>query len=309
MSKKAQWTDEYLAYENIAKSNGLNIDNAMVNFICDVTTMNEQKIEVKVKTDKQNKIIEKLKDKNEFKLHIKEKYGSFYFSYYNELLEIIQPQFITRFLYLSCYMNYDNVLVINKITRHIPIYEEDLRSILKLGKTETYATKNTLVENGLLIINEDGTMSINSKYCKKGDIVKNNKSDKVRIFDCSVKELYEKATPKEHKKIALLFKLLPYINLRWNVICSNVEEELKERVSPYTMKDTMNLLGLTNITRFKNDLLSLTVGGEPVVMIILVRDKSTIVINPKVYYKGVNLNELKVIEDDIDMTVLKHINI
>ena len=54
-----------------------------------------------------------------------------------------------------------------------------------------------------------------------------------------------------------------------------------------------------NITRFRNDLLKLTVDGQPVVMIQLVLNKSRILINPKVYYKGTRLDEVKNIEDDI----------
>ena len=59
------------------------------------------------------------------------------------------------------------------------------------------------------------------------------------------------------------------------------------------------MLGVTNVTRFKNDLLKLTVNGQPVVMIQLVLNKSRILINPKVYYKGTRLDEVKNIEDDI----------
>ena len=48
-----------------------------------------------------------------------------------------------------------------------------------------------------------------------------------------------------------------------------------------------------------DDLLKLTVNGQPVVMIQLVLNKSRILINPKVYYKGTRLDEVKNIEDDI----------
>ena len=41
------------------------------------------------------------------------------------------------------------------------------------------------------------------------------------------------------------------------------------------------------------------VNGQPVVMIQLVLNKSRILINPKVYYKGTRLDEVKNIEDDI----------
>lgn len=291
-----EYTEKVEIYKNIIKNNGIVTEDGEVikphescldNIVMDLINIEE---------DKKNKTQEILKwkqERDEFKEEIINNCGHFYFNYYNRLLDKLKPQYLTRFLYLCCYLNYDNLLVINKTTRHIPIYDEELQGLLKLSKAETYNTRNALIEKELIIINEDKTISINNTYCKKGEIMKNNKTEKVRMFENGIKELYENSKPSEHKQLALLFEMLPYVNLRFNVICENPREEVEERIKPYSLKQLSVLLKQSNVTRFKKNLMSMSVNEEPVICINEIKNKKMITINPKVYYKGVNINELK----------------
>jgi len=301
-----EYTAKINDYVNIMKNNGLvTIDGELItpnikcleNIAMDFVNMEEQKKE------KTQEILQWQKEKTEFQEAILDGCGHFYFNFYNRLLDKLKPQHLTRFLYLSCYINYDNLLVINKTTRHIPIYEEDLQSILKLSRTEVYSTKIELIEKELLIINDDKTLSINPKYCKKGDIMKNKKIGKTRMFENGIKELYEKSKPTEHKQLALLFQLLPYLNFGYNVICKNedVTQEVLEHIHPYTLNEIADILGQTNITRFKKRLMDMTVNGESVVCINEIKNKKLITINPKVFYKGTRLEDLKYLQGLFNM--------
>ena len=64
--------------------------------------------------------------------------------------------------------------------------------------------------------------------------------------------------------------MLPYVNLKWNVICKDTTEELKENIKCYTLKELMQELGQTNITRFKNDLLIIIILILVYIIVILV---------------------------------------
>lgn len=254
---------------------------------------------IKDNQGKREKVKEYLEYKNKIKeVHseLKDLYGTFYFNFYKKLNNKLSSQFLTRGLYLCSYMDYDNRLVTRSFTnRKIPIYEKDLENILKLGRSETYKTKNILISSGLLISNEDKALSINPKLCKKG-ILENRKSEEIRMFDEAIKELYEKAKPKEHKKLSLLFDLLPMINFQFNIVCKNPDEEIMEYIKPYDLKELSNILGKTNITYFKNDLLKLTVNNEPVCCINETKFGKFITINPRVYYKGGELENIKYLE-------------
>ena len=301
--RKGQYTENVNNIKSVIKSNDIISkdgevidvhDSVFENISMDIANYMEHENEVKVATKEKQELMGKLNQDDEFKEYIKANYGSFYFYFYKRLLDKIEPQYLTR------YANYKNKLIENNKTRSIPIRENDLQYILKLGRAETYKTKTVLLNNKLISINND-VVEINSKYCKKGEIMKNKNIEKTRVFNNAIRELYENSLPREHKKLALLFQMLPYINLKWNIVCKDITEEIRENVEPYSIKELMLILNQTNVTRFKNDLLNLTVGGESVVLIQLASNNNCITINPKIYYKGTQLDDLKYIGDHIAM--------
>lgn len=281
-----EFTEKARTYENIARANGLEITKELKDTITDYLTYEKQKKSVKVD------ILDKVNSQNDFQLFIKENCGSFYFNFYKRLLDKIEPQYLTRFLYLCTYLDYEGRLVKRVGKTNVLLKESELQFILKLSRTETYNTKIVLINNNLIEV-KDNVIYINQEYCRKGDIMKNSKVQKVRMFNDGIRELYETSTKTEHKRLALLFQLLPYVNLRWNVICKNPKEEMLEEIKPYSIKELMLLLEQTNITRFKKNLLDLTVNGESVFMFNKKKKGDLLTVNPKVYYKGVNVNELK----------------
>ncbi|WP_195515725.1 hypothetical protein [Paraclostridium bifermentans] len=297
-----EFTEKVRIYENIAKANGVEITQEIANTICDYLTYEEQIEENKTINEEKERIKELLNNQSMLKRCIKERYGSFYFSYYNKMLNILKPQYLTRALYLCSYMNYDNLLIEGK-THHKPIYESDLIRIWNISRAEMFNTKKELIDLGILIVNENKTLSISENFCKKGELMKNIKDEKARIFNDAIREIYEKAKPSEHKKLALLYKMLPYINLKWNMVCSNIDEEIKDLVQPIDVKTLCKLLNQSNVTKLKKDLLSLTVNGRPVVLMASVMNKSIILINPAVYYKGTRLEDVDNIEEMINNIV------
>lgn len=286
-----EYTNKFETYKNIALHNGIKFDNkedeqALDNTIMDFINLEEQKKEKELENKRKQK--EYLDKNNKFKNCVKSNLGSFYFSYYNIIIDKLSPQNLTRFIYLCCFMNYKNQLVHNKHGRQIPIYENELEEVLKLKKTETYKTKTQLIEQGLLIVNpNDKSLMINDCYCIKGEPIKNPKKvERARLFEDGIKDIYLKSLPKEHKNLAILFRLLPYVNLRWNIVCKDVTEEIKENIVPYELKEVCNIIGEKNITRFKNKLMNITVFDEPVICLGTIKNKTSISINPKIYYKG-----------------------
>lgn len=272
----------------IVKLNKRCLENIAMDFI----NLEEQKKEKLIG------VINYKKDSDEFKAKINELCGSFYFNFYKRLLGKVKPQHITRLLYLSCFMDYDNLIVSRKNNGNkIPVYESALADILNIGKTEFYNTKKELINNNLIIINNNKTVSINQTYCKKGEIMKNKKVEKVRIFEDAIKELYEKATPKEHKTIGFLFELLPFISYKYNIVSHNPEQLIKEIIEPYSIRELCEIFEYKNITEFKRKLEKLKIGGNPVVCINRIDGKEFITINPKVYYKGArNIEGIKELE-------------
>ena len=238
-----------------------------------------------------DKVMQALSDNNDFKGKLKQLCGNFYFNYYDKLLNILEPQMIVRFLYLCTYMDYENRLVMRDGVRNVPLYLSGFKNILKLSTAETYNTINALIESGVIYITDKEVVYINDLYCEKGGI-KKSKNDKVRIFNDGIKYIYENTSATAHKRVALLIRLLPYVNFRYNVLCKNVDEEILELVEPYTLKELCGLLGVSNVTKLKKDLLNIEVKKYPTISFHETKNAKLIAVNPMVYYKGSDINDI-----------------
>lgn len=237
-------------------------------------------------------IIEMKEEQTEFHKRLLDTYGSFYFNFYKRIK--IEGQFLFRFIYLCSFMNYDGYLSDGRRL----LREIDLRDMLLLGKSEYYKTKDYLLEKDLISINAEGLISVNSKYCKKGKINKTKVVEVIRMFNNGIQELYQKALPREHKKLAILLDILPYINYKYNIICYNPTEENIELIKPIKMPDLCEMLGYdrSNSSRIKKQLFSLRVSGEKVIGLWQVENVDALLVNPRVYYKGGEENGLDYLE-------------
>ena len=237
--------------------------------------------------------LELRKSNNLFKQAIDEYCGSFYFVFFNRLLaKDISYQYLFRYIYLCTFSDYENRLINKNGGIKTPIYESNLQDIFNLGRTETYKTKTVLLDLELITIGEDKIIHINDNYCKRGTIKKNRKVGKSRMFDNAIREIYINSKPTEHKKLTLLIALLPYCNMKYNMICKNPTEEIIDCIEPYSLKELSVLLKCSNTTKLRKDLLDLTINGEQVIMFHEGKQSKMITINPKLFYSGTSIEEL-----------------
>lgn len=221
--------------------------------------------------------------KDLFNMYIRETCGTFYFNYFNN---IKYSQYEFRFLYLCTFMNYKNYLEYGNAKGEGKLMiKNDLFEVLNLSRKETYNTIDYLVKNNLIKYDELGYIIVNENISKRGKLTKKS-NEIVRIFDDYIKKLYEESLPKEHKKLGLLIKLLPYVHFSLNVICENPNEEKEELIKPYNLTQITKLLGYSSTQRLKKGLMDIKVKGEPVIMISKINNKNMVVVNPKIYYKG-----------------------
>lgn len=249
------------------------------------TRDNEEKIEgIKIR-----------KEISEFEEMIKETFGKFYFNFYNSLPKDLGDQFKFRFMYMSTYLKHnDDRMVLKQLNGlYRTIKVDELQDILKLERSEFHKTKSELVKNNLISINENNQILINRNISKVGNISKNNKKDYTRIFNNCITELYNNSMPREHKKIFMIIKLLPYIHFQFNIVCKNPYCEIMEDIKPLSIKDIMNEFGMANQSVFKKKLLSIKGKNNKLIMLFEDYDKQMIAINPSVYYRGTQKEALQ----------------
>lgn len=240
-----------------------------------------------------------VKKKNEFDDFKAEALGNFYFNIYKNLLEIdIAPQYRFRFAYLCCFMNYENMIEWGDAKNENRLaVEKDLAEIWGLGKDELRYTKKALLEKGLISINND-EITINNNYCHKGKTSKKNlKSGGVRMFENGIKELYNSVNSKKHKVLDIFIKILPYVNYTHNIVCRNPTEKDIHKIEPMTMTEICELIGYKTtasaVSMLQKQLLGLKIFKEDAILIVLRGNKRHIYINPRIFYKGNDVKDLK----------------
>jgi hypothetical protein len=230
-----------------------------------------------------------------FYQYINETCGNFYFNYYEN---INYSQYIFRFIYLCTFMNYKNYLEYgNSKDENKLMIKKDLFEVLRLSDRETYNTIKYLTENNFIEISEK-YIKVNDDYCKKGNITTNKNKGVIRMFDNAIREIYENALPKEHKKLSLLIKILPLVHFSTNVICRDAKQEIIDLVDYYTLTELADELGYSTTQKLKKGLMDIKVKGQPAIMISKINNKDMLVVNPLIYYKG---NDMKSMEGIVNL--------
>lgn len=236
------------------------------------------------------------KSKEELNALIDECYGGFYFCFYNKFnLLQLENQYLFRFVYLCTFMDYNNLLHFGK-SKNSYVNESDIQEILNLSKREFQYTKRAFAKFNILKFNKYGQAYINRSICKKGKIATRLKSHtnlSTRVFSKTIKILYNNSIAKDHKRLGLLIKLLPFVHVNRNILCYNPYEQVTDQIQPIDINSLKMMLGYSSVNTLKKGLLNLFIDGEAVVMLATINYKVMILVNPKVYFKGNSIKDLK----------------
>lgn len=165
---------------------------------------------------------------------------------------------------------------------------------------ETY---DLLIECGYIYETEEGYLMINEDIVIKGAIEnfkELKKQDRdftcTRVFVDNLKAMYEGTEQKQRKQLANLFKILPYINYKHNVFCTNPTETDDSKLKLLTWTDLARICGYEekkNIAKFKKDLWNLKIFGHCVIGEFHCKAGMSICVNPKVYYGGDDVDDVR----------------
>lgn len=261
--------------------------------------------EIKETNVKRAEGLNKRKSKEALNMLISEEMGEFIFSHYEEVINKIVDEkgkfdsaLAFRFLYLSTFIDYDNKLKWGECFRgkHTAyMLEKDLKEVWGLGKVQTIKDKTKLINLGLLIVDEETKeLSINIRYCHKGKIKNSLKGESIRVFEKAIQEIYIDSLPKEHKRLGIFIKLIPFLNTQHNILCFNTEEERAIMIKPLSIQDICKIVNHTvkNARRLEGELLKTTVNEQPLLMKHTKFNSVVYSVNPKLFYKGNNIEQL-----------------
>lgn len=200
---------------------------------------------------------------------------------------------IIRFIMLCTYMNFRNKLVDDN---RKSIKKTDLKKIWNTSsKNSINETYNILIELRYINVDEDGIISVNKDVAQKGKINKKMNETYTRVFNETMKNLLKNIGAREQKKLANLFKILPFINYKYNILCLNPEETDKDKIKVLNWKDVANLCDYSESqsSRLRKDMMSIKLDNKHMIGEFTIESGQAIVISPKIYYAGSDVNDVK----------------
>ena len=227
------------------------------------------------------------------------KYGSFVWLLYNacQVLDLgIQPDELTKLIYISTYMGYNNRLMVSEDES---MTKKQMREILRVSEDTFHKFYTSLTNTGILSEDIDKCLYLNTSIFKRGTIkdVKDIDCNRTRLYIKSIRSLYTQAKISEHKLLSYLFQAIPFVNVNYNILCFNPLENDLQKVKPMIMKDFCVIIGYSqdNDRRLKTKLKGLRLQQLPVFSFVDNADGLFCYINPNVYYAGNKWEEVKVL--------------
>lgn len=176
-------------------------------------------------------------------------YGRFFWSLYDTaatLFDQLKPATLTRLMVLGTYMNYENELVEDD---GVPMTQRGIQNALDVSERMTRYILEELKALGIIVGN-DGVYIFNNAFFTRGRISESDlnasfddgKSVK-RVYADGVRALYRAASQASVKKLCPIFRIMPYVNKEYNIICFNPLEKHKSAIRPMSMGDVAEVTG------------------------------------------------------------------
>ena len=177
--------------------------------------------------------------------------GEFFWTTYDDgetYYPDIPDDMLAKIIYLLTYLDYDkNILVVrDSVTEpYRPMLRDDVRKVIRLHRSKFDNFWKKLMATGIISENEDGSLSVSSHFFR-GKLSKGDKQGTaaMKIFTHAVRYLYENTEVRSHRYLAYLYRLIPYISLKYNILCFNPLETQDTNIRKMTAKDLCELLGM-----------------------------------------------------------------
>lgn len=169
--------------------------------------------------------------------------GNFVFVVKSDAFSHLKPQSVARLIYLSTYLKEKTEKFIRKgMDRghaHF-IRRADLPEVLRIAQSTAYVFFHEII--GFFIEEDtDGSLVAKNSFAMSGHSGKG--IPYTRVYKGAVKRLYEGTPSTKHKYIGYIFKMLPYLNVKWNILCWNTTCEDLHEINPITMREFCDEIG------------------------------------------------------------------
>lgn len=216
----------------------------------------------------------------------KNKLGKFFFVRIEDAFNRISPETMARLLLLGTYLQYNKTTLM--VTQRKAMEKDDLPAVLGLSRT---TTNRFLAEVSpqYLSINDDNSLSMNTPLITFGKM--DTKQARQKVFH-TLRMLYLSLPKSKHRYLGYIFKMIPYINIEYNVLCRNIFETELDKIHMITDKEFCRMIGYdcSAVSRLRKCMEEIKFRvcdhEEPFCMFVSAGKRTWIAINPRIIYGG-----------------------
>lgn len=287
-------------YDYLKTKQGLKAVNRSTGEVTDAV---ERKFPVgsTVITPERKKAYNQYTAKNETKRVINSVLGHFFFIPRDEDFADLLPQTVTRLIYLNTFIDYDtNRLMLSQRT---PMRRADLVEVLGISKAAVSQFWKTTSPK-YIKETEDGLMFTNRNVFVKRKLQKNTYNPMMKFYINGIRTLYRSTDISNHKHLGYVFKMLPFVNTEYNILCHNPDESDLHSIRSLSFGEFCESIGfdVSHLDRllkiYKN--LRFDVNGEQERFAAFTYDgfnkgDMQIFVNPRIMYNGSDFNKVEVL--------------
>lgn len=193
-----------------------------------------------------------------------------------EVIENIDDKHCGYLLYLQCFIDYRGKLVKSDRAKTV-MTKKDVQETVGLKRTAFSEFFKAMTENGI-IYESDGAFYVNERYHFRG---KTSNTRVIKSFTNKVREMYKGSSA---KKLGFVYKLLPFIHLETNTICTNPYETDIDRIAQLSKSDIAELTGEDERNIYRK-IRGMKLGDEYVFAEVVSGNTRYYKINPFIFYR------------------------
>lgn len=203
------------------------------------------------------------------------------FRYGDQIFPGMQSANLTRLIYAATFCDSSGRLMAKL----------DLKKQMRLSKDAWCSFWSEMEERNIFYI-KDGDVYIDTSYFTKWALAPNVNKNYTRMYCTCVRNFYEScARMTDHKRMSYIFKIIPFVSRRYNIMCKNPWEIDKEKIIPMDVGDICEVLGQdrSHARRVLRELLKIKIDGVPAVYFAgnnLNEDTWKLFVSPNIYYGG-----------------------
>ena len=246
----------------------------------------------------------RIAEKEHYKQLATKELGHFYWILADNIFSDLQPQTVTKLVMLCTYLNYNGRFQRSEKTT---IKKNDLQQILAISKQAFYDFWREVKVK--YIIERDGDLYISDKAnIFRGKLPKAQEPEVThyqKAYINAVRKLYNATSIRKHKQLGYVFKLLPYINLEYNIFCKDPFIKEIDNIMPLSVVDLCCLIGYNanQSARLLKELQALTFehNHRQEFLISYVDNGNNtpqskmVFVNPHIMYNGSNFQKVEVL--------------